>query len=253
MIFSANQVSNASSTSIGVNNLTISYPEKNSVNLEINLTGAIQPVKAEYVDKPSRLFFDLPGTVLKYNNGRTKRIQCNSGDLKAVAISQYQTNPDIVRIVLYFDGGDTVGLKKATKTSIDGNKFTISFSKSVNPDSGKKTERPENANTGLSRIEKILFRSGGQSGDTFYFNAMDSFDQPEVEISKTGATLNFRNANFIIPSGNGSDFSVPVNSKVLEDVVIHNQESDSVVFMRFKESDQSFTYGLRWIKMGRTN
>lgn len=60
----------------------------------------IQSIKIVKLENPKRLYFDLPDTVLA---GSKKDWHFAQGNIKQVKISQFSTNPDIVRVVIYYD------------------------------------------------------------------------------------------------------------------------------------------------------
>lgn len=60
----------------------------------------IQSIKIVKLENPKRLYFDLPDTILA---GSKKDWHFAQGNIKQVKISQFSTNPNVVRVVIYYD------------------------------------------------------------------------------------------------------------------------------------------------------
>lgn len=62
--------------------------------------GDIGSIKVIHLKNPTRLYFDLPNTILSIPK---KSWQFAYGGIKQIRISQFSTNPNIVRVVIYYD------------------------------------------------------------------------------------------------------------------------------------------------------
>ena len=60
----------------------------------------VEPIKIVTLSNPNRIYFDIPNTVLSIEK---QDYQISSGkDLRQIVVSQNSTNPNVVRVVIYF-------------------------------------------------------------------------------------------------------------------------------------------------------
>lgn len=103
--FTLSFVSGAFAENEGIFKITsASYDTSNSL---IALTSSylgempeIGKIKIVKLSNPTRAYFDLPGTILSIPR---KDWRFAYGDIKQIKITQFSTNPDVVRVVIYYD------------------------------------------------------------------------------------------------------------------------------------------------------
>ena len=103
--FTLSFVSGAFAENEGIFKITsASYDTSNAL---ISLTSSylgdmpeIDKIKLVKLTNPTRAYFDLPGTILSIPR---KDWRFAYGDIKQIKITQFSTNPDIVRVVIYYD------------------------------------------------------------------------------------------------------------------------------------------------------
>jgi len=87
----------------------------------LNEMADISSIKVIKMSNPTRIYFDLPDTVL---GGSKKDWQFESSGIKQVKISQFSTNPNTVRVVIYYDDNFDISKMQFLKV---GNNLIIKF------------------------------------------------------------------------------------------------------------------------------
>ena len=75
-------------------------------------------IKYSRLDNPNRIYFDLENSVLI---GDKQQLNFEKSDIKEIKLSQFTTNPDVVRCVITFEEG--FDSSKIKIFSLDGNIF----------------------------------------------------------------------------------------------------------------------------------
>ena len=65
-------------------------------------SSVLSNIKLVKMDNPKRVYFDLDSSIITFPK---QDWVFNSGCIKEVKINQFSTNPDVVRVVLYYDNG----------------------------------------------------------------------------------------------------------------------------------------------------
>lgn len=91
------------------------------LNIIPSSENTIQELKFSRLENPNRIYFDLENTVLI---GGKQQLVFDKVNIKEIRISQFTTNPDVVRTVITFD--ENYDTSKVKLMQIDGNIFVKS-------------------------------------------------------------------------------------------------------------------------------
>jgi hypothetical protein len=232
-----------------INDIIMAQPNEGQFQITICGTGDLNLEQSKSINNPNRLYFDFGNTTLKYNKGQTKRIPVGVLDLESIAVSQYQTNPNTVRIVMYFKGTQQEFLNNTVTTDVKNHNFIITYTSNVKKlsdspklqaDGFSGSQKPGNVEFNV--IDKIFYKGNGDTGDSFIFQAPDNFTDPEVKITPLGMTLDFAETHFKIPLENIDNYQIPVKSKVIDEMQVTNEENGSVAFLSFNSPMESSNF-----------
>ena len=116
----AENIFKITSANIDTSNALISLTSNNLSDM-----ADIKSIKVVKLSNPTRVYFDLPDTILA---GSKKDWQFESSGIKHVKISQFSTNPHIVRVVINYDDGFDISSMQFLQVQ---NNLIIKFKNSI--------------------------------------------------------------------------------------------------------------------------
>ena len=221
-----------------IDDVIISQSDDSIIQVTLKGQGKLDASPACY-ENPSRLVFDFNATILRYNKGQTKRIQIDRGNLNTIAIAQFQNNPEIARLVLYFNGGDAKTLLKETGIESLQGKFLIAYPAGNRAPIGE-TPKPkkEKVTDKKQIIQRLLHKRTGLESDRFILVSSKAILPSSSKFVSDRLILNFENFMFDIPENleEKNRFVSPISGGVIDEITMINKPDMAVLELKMKMS-----------------
>lgn len=251
----------ADSSESNITNVKIDYRDNSQVEISISGTGSLLAGEPKFYSNPPRLVYDFASTVLTFKNGRTYSIDINRNNLDSVTIAQFQTSPDIVRMVFRFNDGDKKSCINAVKPSIDSNnRLTFSYqpyksSPQHKPEELRKPEKPErieDTQADYGSITVLKHRMVDDNCEHFILEASKALFPSTAKLDSDCINLTFDNQQFVFPIETqfSNSYSVPINGALVEKVQMFNRAGEVLMKLRLKESIPASQVDYKLVSLG---
>ncbi len=170
----------------------------------------IKDIKVIKLSNPTRAYFDLPSSAL---GGQKKNWQFNSEGIKQVRISQFSTDPDIVRVVIYYDDDFDISNMQFYKVQ---NSIIIKFKNNIaqNPFM-QNTYRDDHASSS-DFYEYMTVSTSAPSGNDALAEINNAFNSTVASLQKQELRLNTKYYADRVVAKNGSVFLGGIGSVGIE-------------------------------------
>jgi len=246
----------ADSSESTVTNIKINHGDNSQVEIAISGTGKFSTGEPKFYSNPPRLVYDFESAVLTFNNGRTFNVDINRNNLEMVTIAQFQTNPDVVRIVFRFNDGDEKSCINAVKASTDSNnRLTFNYQpyKSSQQSKPAKPEPIQDKQVDYGLITVLKHKMVSKNCDHFILEASKALFPSTAKKDSNCINLTFDNQQFAFPIETQfkNSYSVPINGALVEKVQMFNRASGEVLMkLRLKETIPASQVDYKLVSMG---
>jgi hypothetical protein len=249
----------ADSSESTVTNIKINHGDNSQVEIAISGTGNLSTGEPKFYSNPPRLVYDFESTVLAFNNGRTFNVDVNRNNLEMVTIAQFQTNPDIVRIVFRFNDGDKTSCINAVKALTDSNnRLTFNYqpykpSPQPKPEKPAKPEQIRDTQVEYGSINVLKHTMVNENCDHFTLEASKALFPSTAKQDSDCINLTFDNQQFAFPIEVQfkNSHSVSINGALVEKVQMFNRAAGEVLMkLRLKETVSASQVDYKLVSLG---
>ncbi len=258
ILFTVAQISlvRADASESTITNIKINHGGNSQVEIAISGTGNLSAGEPKFYASPPRLVYDFASTVLTFKNGRTFSVDINRNNLEMVTIAQFQTNPDVVRIVFRFNDGDKISCINAVKASTDSNnKLTFNYqpNKSSSQSKPAKPEPIKDKQADYGSINVLKHVLANENCDHFTLEASKALFPSAAKLDSDCINLTFNNQQFAFPVEVQfkKSRSVPINGALVEKVQMFNRAGGEVLIkLRLKETIPASQVDYKLVSVG---
>ncbi len=237
-----------------ISNIRTDYGDNSQVEISISGTGNFSAGEPKFYSNPPRLVYDFQSTVLTFNKGRTTRIDINRNSLEMMAIAQFQTNPNIVRLVFRFNCGDKKSCMNVLKASASKNGLIISYQPLISS-SKQKPEKPEqiqDMQQDFGIINVLKYKLINDKCDHFIMEASKELFPSSAKQDSESVNLTFKNLQFSFPGDAKfkNTYSVPIDGALVDQVKMFNRTGEVLMSLKLKESVVSSLIDYNLVSLG---